>query len=113
MGDVFVAENLAIGRRVAIKVLKNELLADPTFRKRFQHEAEAFAAMEHRNVARFLDLVVGDPTFIVMELVEGGTLAARAQESPMPAQEAANVGVARRPRAPFLVLHSRGMGPVL
>src|SRR5215471_18865043 len=41
MGQVFVAENLAIGQRVAIKVLKAELLADPVFRQRFQHEAEA------------------------------------------------------------------------
>jgi serine/threonine protein kinase len=75
MGQVFVAENLAIGQRVAVKVLKAELLADPTFRMRFQQEAEAIAAVEHRNVARFLDLVVGDPTFIVMEYVRGPTLA--------------------------------------
>jgi tRNA A-37 threonylcarbamoyl transferase component Bud32 len=74
MGQVFVAENLAIGRRVAVKVLKTELLADPSFRQRFQHEAEAIAAIEHRNVARFLDLVVGDPTFLVMEYVRGPTL---------------------------------------
>jgi tRNA A-37 threonylcarbamoyl transferase component Bud32 len=74
MGQVFVAENLAIGRKVAIKVLKNELLADPSFRQRFQQESEAIAAIEHRNVARFLDLVVGDPTFLVMEYVRGQTL---------------------------------------
>jgi tRNA A-37 threonylcarbamoyl transferase component Bud32 len=75
MGQVFVAENLAIGQKVALKVLKTELLADATFRMRFQQEAEAIAAVEHRNVARFLDLVVGDPTFIVMEYVRGQTLA--------------------------------------
>jgi tRNA A-37 threonylcarbamoyl transferase component Bud32 len=75
MGQVFVAENLAIGRRVAVKVLKPELLADQHFRMRFQHEAQAIAAIEHRNVARFLDLVVGDPTFLVMEYVNGPTLA--------------------------------------
>jgi serine/threonine-protein kinase len=74
MGQVFVAENLAIGRRVAVKVLRTELLADASFRQRFQHEAEAIAAIEHRNVARFLDLVVGDPTFLVMEYVRGSTL---------------------------------------
>ncbi len=75
MGQVFVAENLAIGRRVAVKLLKAELLADPHFRMRFQHEAQAIAAIEHRNVARFLDLIVGDPTFLVMEYVPGPTLA--------------------------------------
>ncbi len=61
MGQVFVAENLAIGQRVAIKVLRPELLSDPAFRARFQHEAEAIVAIEHRNVARFFDVVVGDP----------------------------------------------------
>jgi tRNA A-37 threonylcarbamoyl transferase component Bud32 len=74
-GDVFVGENLAIGRRVAIKVLKPEMLIDPEFRRRFQHEAEAIAAIDHRNVVRFLDLLVGDPTFLVMEYAAGPTLA--------------------------------------
>jgi serine/threonine-protein kinase len=76
MGQVFVAENLAIGRNVAIKVLKPELLANEQFRQRFQKEAEAVASIAHQNVVRFLDLVVGDPTFLVMEYVEGPTLAA-------------------------------------
>lgn len=75
MGQVFVAENLAIGRHVAVKVLKPELLVDEAFRKRFQKEAEAIAAIEHPNVVGFLDLVVGDPTFLVMEFVAGPTLA--------------------------------------
>jgi len=75
MGQVFVAENLSIGRRVAVKLLRPELLSEPSFRKRFQREAEAIAAIEHRNVVRFFDLLVGDPTFLVMEYVAGPTLA--------------------------------------
>src|SRR5262249_29868424 len=75
MGQVFIGENLAIHRRVAIKVLKAELLANPSFRKRFQHEAEAIAAIDHRKVGRFFDLIVADPTFLVMEYVRGPTLA--------------------------------------
>jgi serine/threonine-protein kinase len=75
MGDVFVAENLAIGSRVAVKVLKPELLANPEFRQRFQFEAQAVGSIEHPNVARFFDLVVGDPTFLVVEYVRGETLA--------------------------------------
>ncbi|HWE30781.1 MAG TPA: serine/threonine-protein kinase, partial [Polyangia bacterium] len=74
MGKVFLAENQAIGLRVAIKLLKPELLANPDFRLRFKHEAEAVAAIQHPNVARFLDLIVGDPTFLVMEYVDGPTL---------------------------------------
>jgi serine/threonine-protein kinase len=74
MGQVFVADNLAIGRRVALKVLRSELLADAQFRKRFQKEAEAIAHIEHRNVVRFFDIIVGDPTVLVMEYVPGPTL---------------------------------------
>jgi tRNA A-37 threonylcarbamoyl transferase component Bud32 len=94
MGQVFIAENLAIGRRVAVKVLKPALLADLTFRQRFQHEAEAIASIEHRNVARFLDMVVGDPTFLVMEYVKGPTLAERLRdEGRMDPQYAAAIAV--------------------
>ena len=74
MGKVFLAENLAIGLRVAVKLLKPELLANPDFRLRFKHEAEAVAAIQHQYGARFLDLIVGDPTFLVMEFVAGPTL---------------------------------------
>jgi serine/threonine-protein kinase len=76
MGQVFSAINLAIRRRVAIKVLKAEVLADAQFRVRFQQEAEAIARIDHRNVAHFIDLVISDPTFLVMEYVAGPTLAA-------------------------------------
>src|SRR6476619_6563277 len=76
MGRIFLAENIAIGLKVAVKLLKPELLANPDFRLRFKHEAEAVAAVQHPNVARFLDLVVDDPTFLVMEFVDGQTLEA-------------------------------------
>jgi len=74
MGEVFVAENVAIGVRVAIKFLKPELLTRPQFRQRFEYEARAISAIQHPNVARFFDLVIGDPTFLVMEYVEGPNL---------------------------------------
>jgi tRNA A-37 threonylcarbamoyl transferase component Bud32 len=74
MGDVFVAENTAIGLKVAVKLLKPEMLANPEFRRRFQQEAMAVAAIQHPNVARFLDLVIDDPIFLVMEYVRGKTL---------------------------------------
>ncbi len=91
MGQVFVAENLAIGQKVALKVLKPELLANPEFRARFQNEAQAVAAIEHANVARFFDLVVGDPTFIVMEYVRGETLADRMKLGPLPVDRALEI----------------------
>ena len=91
MGQVFIGEILSIGRRVAIKVLKPELLVDAQFRRRFQQEAEAVAAIEHRNVARFFDLVVGDPTFLVMEYVPGPTLAAVLEKGRLPPVRAINI----------------------
>ena len=75
MGEVFVAENIAIGMRVAVKLLKPELLANPEFRAALPERGAGGRAIEHPNVARFFDLVVGDPTFIVMEYVRGETLA--------------------------------------
>jgi serine/threonine-protein kinase len=75
MGDVYEAENVSIRLRVAIKILKPTLANDPVFRERFREEAQAIAAIEHPGVIRFLDLVVGTPTFLVMEHVRGPTLA--------------------------------------
>jgi serine/threonine-protein kinase len=74
MGRVFVAENLSIGIQVAIKVVHSGLLADNEFRQRFQREAQIIASIDHPNVARFFDLVLGDPAFLVMEYVRGPTL---------------------------------------
>jgi serine/threonine protein kinase len=92
MGEVYLAENLTIGLRVAVKLLKPELLANPDFRIRFKHEAEAVAAIQHPNVARFLDLIVDDPTFLVMEYVTGPTLdAVLAKEGPLAPRRAADI----------------------
>src|SRR3569833_3085440 len=74
MGQVFVAQNTASSSEVAVKLLKPELIANHEFRQRFQKEAEAIGSISHPNVARFYDLVVGDPTFLVMEYVRGPTL---------------------------------------
>ena len=94
MGKVYLAENEAIDLRVAIKLLKPELLANTDFRLRFKHEAEAVAAIRHQNVARFLHLVVGDPTFLVMEYVDGPTLHQVIQkEGPLTPRRAADIAV--------------------
>jgi tRNA A-37 threonylcarbamoyl transferase component Bud32 len=94
MGDVYVAENIAINVKVAVKLLKPDLLADAHFRNRFQREAQAIASIEHPNVARFFDLVVGDPTFLVMEYVRGTTLSARLRQSKrLPVEQAVKVAL--------------------
>ena len=94
MGRVYLAENTAIGLQVAVKLLKPELLTNPQFRQRFKHEAEAVAKIQHPNVARFLDLVVGDPTFLVMEYVSGPTLdLVLRKEGRLPPRRAVDIAV--------------------
>jgi len=94
MGQVFIAENMAIGVEVAVKLLKAELIANQEFRQRFQKEAEAVGSISHQNVARFLDLVVGDPTFLVMEYVRGPTLQQMIeQETRLPYDRALNIAI--------------------
>jgi tRNA A-37 threonylcarbamoyl transferase component Bud32 len=93
MGEVWQAENIAIGLQVAIKLVKVELLADELFRKRFQREAQAIAAIKHPRVARIFDLVVGHPTFLVMEYVDGVTLGTRMERGRLSYREAVEVAI--------------------
>ncbi|HZD01071.1 MAG TPA: serine/threonine-protein kinase [Actinomycetes bacterium] len=78
MGSVYRAVDEHLGRPVAIKVLKRVLADEPMFLERFRREARAAAMVNHPNVARVFDYGerVSEP-FIVMELVEGETLAER------------------------------------
>ena len=75
MGDVFRAVDTRLGRAVAIKIAKEE------FSERFEREARAIAALNHPNICTVYDV---GPNFLVMELVEGETLAARLQSGPLP-----------------------------
>ncbi len=74
MGQVFLAEDQSLGSRVAVKVLNASLLADKDYRLRFRREAQAVAIVDHPNVARFLDLGLTDPVYLVMEFADGPTL---------------------------------------
>ncbi len=77
MAIVFCGTDLLLRRRVAIKVLRDQFSADDEFIKRFSYEAQAAARLSHPNVVNVYDFGrEGDAYFIVMELVEGETLAA-------------------------------------
>src|SRR5262245_32594119 len=78
MGEVYLAEDLKLARKVAIKFLPPSLTADEEARRRLMHEARAAAALDHPNICTIHE--VGDEdgrSFIVMQYIEGETLAAR------------------------------------
>ena len=95
MGEIWEADDALLGRRVAIKVLAEELAGDPVAVRRFRREARATAKLDHPNVIRVLDFVDGEPPFLVLELLEGQTLADRLRlEGALPPLEAARIAAA-------------------
>ena len=95
MGEVWQADDTVLGRRVALKLLVEELAADDRATRRFVREARATARLAHPNVARVFDFGSdGGAPFLVMELLEGETLAARLASGPLGPAEAARVTAA-------------------
>jgi serine/threonine protein kinase len=95
MGEVWEADDTVLGRRVALKVLAQELADDARSTKRFVREARATAKLTHPNVTRVYDFGRdGDLPYLVMELLEGDTLADRLAGGPLPPAEAARIGAA-------------------
>jgi eukaryotic-like serine/threonine-protein kinase len=82
MGAVYLAENLAIGRQVAIKVLHARMGRDPATLQRFRQEARATATIGHPGVVDVLDMgeTSAGEAFIVMEKLEGQTMGARLKQ---------------------------------
>jgi eukaryotic-like serine/threonine-protein kinase len=92
MGDVYRAHDTQLRRDVAIKVLPLEFSRDPDRAARFQREAVALAALNHPNIAAIHDLdEINGTRFLVLEFVEGQTLAAWLKRGPLPVHRAAEV----------------------
>jgi eukaryotic-like serine/threonine-protein kinase len=100
MGQVYRATDTRLNRPVALKVLTATLGADPRFRARFDREARAIAALNHPHICTLYDVghhrtQEGAPAvdFLVMEYLEGSTLAARLERGPLPVDEAVAVAI--------------------
>jgi serine/threonine protein kinase/Tol biopolymer transport system component len=89
MGEVYRARDTRLDRTVAIKVLPAALAADPAFRERFEREARSISALNHPHICTLHDVGSHDGVeFLVMEYLEGQTLADRLARGPMKADEA-------------------------
>ena len=85
MGEVYQARDPRLDRPVAIKVLVDDLSQQPDARVRFEREARAIAGLNHPHIATLHDVGRHEQTdFLVMELLEGETLAARMARDPIP-----------------------------
>jgi serine/threonine protein kinase len=92
MGEVYRARDTQLDREVAIKVLPAEFTQDPERLARFQREAKLLAALNHPNIAAIYGLEESDGIrFLVLELVEGQTLAEKVAKGPLPVEEVLEV----------------------
>jgi len=92
MGEVYRARDTKLKREVAIKILPDEFSRDPDRVIRFQREAEVLASLNHPNIAGIHSLEEADGSrFLVLELVEGQTLAERIKRGPIPVDESLNI----------------------
>ena len=94
MGEVYLAQDTRLGRKVAIKFLAPELAGDERARRRLLREARSIAALDHPNICPIYEVAEEDGTrFIVMQYVEGETLAVKTQRKPLELRESVDIAV--------------------
>src|SRR5262249_39774602 len=92
MGEVYRARDAKLKRDVAVKILPDEFSRDADRVRRFQREAEVLASLNHPNIGAIYDLQdANGARFLVLELVEGETLAERIQRGAIPVEEALDI----------------------
>jgi eukaryotic-like serine/threonine-protein kinase len=108
MGEVYRATDTRLKRQVAVKILPAALAADPDRLARFQREAEVLASLNHPHIAAIYGLEnAGGVNALVMELVEGPTLADRIRQGPVPIDEA--LAIARQIAEALEAAHEQGI----
>src|SRR5258706_1299227 len=108
MGEVYRARDTVLGREVAVRVLPAAFSADPDRVARFQREAQALAALSHPNIAAIYGFEQsGSVRALVMELIEGPTLADRIAKGRLPVEE--SLTVARQIAEALEAAHEKGI----
>jgi len=94
MGEVYRARDTRLDRTVAIKILPPHLSDDATRRQRFEREAKVISSLNHPHICTLYDVGRQDGVdFIVMEYLEGESLAARLEKGPLPVAEVLQYGI--------------------
>ena len=109
MGEVYRARDTILGRDVAIKILPRHFTADPERLARFEREARMLAALNHPNIGAIygLEAAAGGVRALVLELVEGETVADRIQRGPVPVTDA--LTIARQIADALDAAHEKGI----
>jgi len=94
MGEVYRARDTRLDRTVAVKVLPTHLASDLNLRERFDREARTISSLSHPNICHLYDVGLQDGTsYLVMEYLEGETLADRLRKGPLPLEQALKYGI--------------------
>ena len=108
MGEVYRTRDVMLGRDVAIKILPEALACDPGHVARFEREAKMLAALNHPNIAQIYGLEAADGVrALVMELIEGPTLADRLAQGPIPLDDA--LPIAKQIAVALEAAHEQGI----
>jgi len=108
MAVVWLAEDQRLARPVAIKVISDALATDPNYLKRFAREARLAAGLTHPNLVGIYDYETEGTPFLVMEFVDGGTLADRLTTGTRPTGDAART-IARDLLSALDAIHGAGV----
>jgi eukaryotic-like serine/threonine-protein kinase len=94
MGEVYRAKDTRLDRTVAIKVLPSHLSTDPALRQRFEREAKAISSLQHSHICTLHDVGrEGEVDYLVMEYLQGETLADRLTKGPLPIAQAIAIAI--------------------
>src|SRR5260370_27246755 len=94
MGEVYRARDTRLDRTVAIKVLSSQVVASPELRGRFEREAKVISQLQHPNICVLHDVGSEAGTeFLVMEFLEGESLAEKLKRGPLPANELLRIAI--------------------